>query len=87
MLLIPVFLTKALLTSAFSHSYQALNVRRRLFGETLVVAETYHQLANSHVELEELEKAIIFFKESIRIIKKVGKTSALYTVSLDMVSH
>ena len=79
-----IFLIKALSTSHFHLVYQALNVRRRLFGETFVVAETYHQLANSHVETEELEKAIIYFKESTRITKIVGKKSAIYTVALDM---
>jgi hypothetical protein len=65
---------------------KSINIRKRVFGDCSEVAATYHKLANTHVQLKQLEKALIFFKESIRIIKKVGEKNDLYTVSFDMVS-
>ncbi|KAL3792663.1 hypothetical protein HJC23_009391 [Cyclotella cryptica] len=62
---------------------EALNTRRKLLGDCPTVADTYHQLANSYAEMKHLEKALIFYKESVRILKKLGEKNSLYTVSLD----
>ena len=65
--------------------FQALNVRESLFGDCAKVADTYHHLGNAHYLSNQYEKALIFYKESVRIRKKIRDNTVLYKVSFDMV--
>ena len=68
-------------------SCQALGIRKRLLGDSPEVADTYHKLGKTYDEMSQTEKALIFYRESVRINKKGSdsKRDSLYTVSLDMV--
>lgn len=59
-------------------------MRKQLSNDSTDVADTYHYLGKTHDQLNEREKALIFFKESVRINKANGDKHALYKASLDM---
>ncbi|KAL7554747.1 hypothetical protein ACHAWF_018279 [Thalassiosira exigua] len=63
---------------------EALGIRKRLLGDSSDVADTYYHLGKANGEMAEEEKALIFYKESVRINKKINEKAALYRVSLDM---
>lgn len=64
---------------------EALSIRRRLLGDCSDVAETYHNLAKTCSEMTQHDKALIFYRESVRIYKKnVFTRDAFNKVSMDM---
>ena len=65
---------------------EALDIRKRLHGDSSDVASTYHHLGKAYSEISQKEKALILYKEAVRIDKKLGENEALYKVSLDMAS-
>ena len=64
---------------------QSLGIRKRLLGECADVADTYHKLGQTYNGMSQDEKALIFYRESVRVNKKINDKDALYNVSLDMV--
>lgn len=77
---------ESLLINIARNTSQSLDIRKRLFDDCVVVAETYHNIGKVYNKMSQGEKALIFFRESLRINKKV-RNEALYQVSLDMVSQ
>lgn len=64
---------------------EALSIRRRLLGDCSDVAETYHNLAKTYSEMTQHDKALIFYRESVRIYKKsISTRDAFHKVSMDM---
>jgi tetratricopeptide (TPR) repeat protein len=63
----------------------ALSIRKRLLGDCSDVAETYHYLGKTYSEMSQNDKALIFYRESVRISKKISHYDALQKVLLDMV--
>lgn len=64
---------------------ESLDIRKQLFDDCSVVAETYHNLGRAYSEMSQGEKGLIFYRESVRINKKIKHEDALIKVSLDMV--
>ena len=64
---------------------QALGIRKKLLGDCADVADTYHKLGQAYDDMSQYEKALIFYRESVRINKKITDQDALADVSLDMV--
>ena len=64
---------------------EALSIRKRLLGDCSDVAETYHNLGKTYNEMSHNDKALIFYRESVRINKKISNHDALRKVSWDMV--
>jgi tetratricopeptide (TPR) repeat protein len=65
---------------------EALSIRKRLLGDCSDVAETYHYLGKTYSDMSQNDKALIFYRESVRINKKNSQHDALQKVSLDMVN-
>ncbi len=66
---------------------EALSIRKRLLGDCSDVAQTYHNLGKVYSEMSQNDKALIFYRESVRINKKISNHDALRKVSWDMVSQ
>ena len=63
---------------------QSLAIRKSLLGDCSQVAETYYQLGKAYHELHQSEKALILYKECVRINKAEGVTDSLYRASLSL---
>ena len=64
---------------------QSLAIGKSLLGDCKQVADTYHQLGKAYHEMNQSEKALILYKECVRINKKAeGATDSLYKASLSL---
>lgn len=63
---------------------ESLAIGKSLLGDCRQVADTYHQLGKAYHEMDQSEKALILYKECVRINKAEGATDSLYRASLSL---